>query len=211
MVGERRLRAGKDCPKSALEFREWFATEKQCRDFLFALKYSDGWECSACGADTTRWRNVSPCEFRCTACAKQYSVTAGTIFDRTQTPLVAWFHAAWLIATAKNGVSAMEIQRELGLGSYQTAWTILHRFRRAMVFQNRSQLHGTVEIDETLIGGVAAGKRGRGAKNKIVVLIMVEDNIGQVVWQITSSSDPERHASDDQRDDPAVRVEALAI
>ncbi len=169
------MRAGKHYPRSGLEFRRWLSTEEQCRDFLFALKYPDGWQCDGCDGETMWWREAHPCEFRCTACGKQYSVTAGTILHRTRAPLVAWFHAGWMIATAKNGASAMEIQRELGLGSYQTAWTILHRFRRAMVFQNRSQLQGTVvEIDETFIGGVAAGKRGRGAKNKIAVLIMVE-------------------------------------
>ncbi len=91
-------------------------------------------------------------------------------------------------ASAKNGVSALEIQRELGLGSYQTAWTILHRMRRAMVFKGRGALHGTVEIDETFVGGVGVGKRGRGVGNKVLVLIMAgvyaHDQYGRLRLQV---------------------------
>ena len=93
---------------------------------------------------------------------------------RTRTPLTIWFAAAWYVTTAKNGVSAKTLHRLLGFGSYQTAWTMLHRFRTAMVRPGRDRLAGEVEVDETLIGGIKAGKRGRGAHGKALVAVAVE-------------------------------------
>jgi ISXO2-like transposase domain len=102
------------------------------------------------------------------------SVTAGTIFHRTRTPLTIWFAAAWYVTSAKNGVSAKTLHRLLGFGSYQTAWTMLHRFRTAMVRPGRDRLAGEVEVDETFIGGIKPGKRGRGARGKALVAVAVE-------------------------------------
>ena len=101
-------------------------------------------------------------------------MTAGTIFHGTRTPLTIWFAAAWYVTSAKNGVSAKTLHRLLGFGSYQTAWTMLHRFRTAMVRPGRDRLAGEVEVDETFIGGVKAGKRGRGAQGKALVAVAVE-------------------------------------
>jgi len=107
-------------------------------------------------------------------CARQASVTAGTIFAGTRTPLVSWFAAVWYVVNQKQGVSALGLQRVLGLGSYQTAWAWLHKLRRAMVRPDRDALDGIVEVDETLIGGVKPGKRGRAADGKVLVAIGVE-------------------------------------
>ena len=98
----------------------------------------------------------------------------GTIFHRTRTPLMVWFAAAWYMTSAKNGVSAKTLHRLLGFGSYQTAWTMLHRFRTAMVRPGRDLLTGDVEVDETFIGGIRPGKRGRGAEGKTLVAVAVE-------------------------------------
>ena len=116
---------------------------------------------------------------RCAACRHETSVTAGTIMDKTRTPLVSWWFAAvWYVVNQKNGVSALGLQRVLGLGSYQTAWAWLHKLRRAMVRPGRDQLAGAVEVDETLVGGVKPGKRGRSADGKALVVIAVECHDG---------------------------------
>jgi len=112
--------------------------------------------------------------FWCERCQQRISVTAGTIFHGTRTPLTVWFAAAWYMTSAKNGVSAKTLHRLLGFGSYQTAWTMLHRFRAAMVRPGRDRLTGTVEVDETFIGGSRPGKRGRGAEGKTLVAVAVE-------------------------------------
>jgi transposase-like protein len=102
------------------------------------------------------------------------SRTAGTIFQDTRTPLTVWFAAAWHLTTQKNGISALGLKRVLGLGSYQTAWAMLHRYRTAMVRPGRERLNGEVEVDESPFGGVKPGKRGRGAVGKALVAIAVE-------------------------------------
>ena len=112
--------------------------------------------------------------WRCGSCRRQTTKTAGTIFQGTRTPLTVWFAAAWYLTSQKNGISALGLQRVLGLGSYQTAWAMLHRFRTAIVRPGRELLRGDVEVDETFIGGVKPGKRGRGAAGKVLVAIAVE-------------------------------------
>jgi len=102
------------------------------------------------------------------------SLTAGTIFADTRLPLTTWFQAAWYATGTKHGVSALSLQRVLGLGSYETAWALLHKLRRAMVRPGRERLAGEVEADETYVGGVATGKRGRGAAKKTIVEVAVE-------------------------------------
>lgn len=93
----------------------------------------------------------------CAGCGYKSSATAGTIFDRTRIPLTIWFRAMWLITNTKNGVSAVSVQRQLGFHRYETAWTILHKLRRAMVRPGRDRLRGTVEVDETYVGGMKKG------------------------------------------------------
>jgi len=101
-------------------------------------------------------------------------VTAGTVFDRSRIPLTEWFAAAWYITNQKHGVSALGLQRLLGLGSYQTAWTMLQKLRTAMVRPGRDRLHGPVEVDEAYVGGIEQGVRGRGTESKFIVAIAVE-------------------------------------
>ena len=108
-------------------------------------------------------------------------MTAGTIFDRTRTPLRVWFTAAWLFATSKDGVSAQSLQRMLEFGSYQTAWAMLHRLRSVLVRPGRERLSGRVEVDETFIGGEEPGLRGgrqRGKKSLVVVAVEVHEPKG---------------------------------
>jgi transposase-like protein len=110
----------------------------------------------------------------CSACSYRSSVTAGTIFERTRKPLVVWFRVIWWITSQKYGANAKGLQRMLGLGSYETAWTWMHKLRRAMVRPGRDKLSGLVEVDETFIGGEKSGTRGRGAAGKALVLIVAQ-------------------------------------
>ncbi len=140
----------KNYPSNWIEFQDWFATEESCTEYLECLRWPKGFWCPSCGAidqptRATRGRLI------CRSCRHQSSVTAGTIFDKTRTPLRVWFAAAWYITNQKQGVSALGLQRVLGLNSYQTAWTMLHRFRRAMVRPDRDLLCGTVEVDEVFL------------------------------------------------------------
>jgi len=112
--------------------------------------------------------------YRCQQCGYDFTVTAGTLFADTHKPLRVWFEAVWHVTNQKSGVSALGLQRVLGLGSYRTAWTWLHKLRRAMVRPGRDRLAGIVEVDETFVGGEVAGPRGRGALGKSLVLIAAQ-------------------------------------
>lgn len=162
-----------DYPRTLLEFEKRFATEEACRQYLFELRWPDGFRCPRCG-HTEAWP-TSRALYRCQLCDLQTSVIAGTVFQDTAKPLRLWFRAMWYIVSQKNGVSALGLQRVLGLGSYRTAWTWLHKLRTAMVRPGRDRLAGTVEVDETYIGGKRPGKRGRGAAGKTLVVVAVED------------------------------------
>ena len=115
----------------------------------------------------------------CRACGRQSTVTAGTIFDKTRTPLRVWLAAAWYLTNQKQGVSALGLQRVLGLGSYQTTWTMLHRFRRAMVRPDRERLKGSVEVDETYLAitdrdAPISPVRRKSGTSKVLVVLAVE-------------------------------------
>jgi transposase-like protein len=157
-------RGGSDYPRSVGEFQAWFSTDAACLDYLEWLRWPGGFVCPECGL-AGGWR-LGDGRFMCAACGHRTSVTAGTIFDRTRTPLTVWFTACWLFATAKDGVSALSLQRSLEMGSYQTAWAMLHRLRSVLVRPGRDQLSGIVEVDETYIGGQEAGLSGGRAKGK---------------------------------------------
>ena len=129
---------------------DWFATEESCLAYLERLRWPSGFICPRCASAGEAYR-ASRIRLMCRACQHQSSVTAGTIFDKTRTPLRVWLAAAWYLTNQKQGVSALGLQRVLGLGSYQTAWTMLHRFRRAMVRPDRERLKGLVEVDETYL------------------------------------------------------------
>ena len=111
---------------------------------------------------------------RCRACRRETSITAGTIFEGTRKPLRTWFLAIWFVTSQKNGMSALGLQRALGLGSYETSWTWLHKLRRAMVRPGRDHLAGEIEADETYVGGPEEGKRGRAVESKAIVAVAAE-------------------------------------
>jgi len=158
-----------DFPSIYRDFVKMFAEDSACAAYLERLRWPLGFVCPACQHQRKPWRQTRG-RLVCPACHHETSVTAGTLFDKTRTPLTTWFDAAWHVTTTKNGVSAKTLERTLGI-SYQVAWHMLHRFRVAMVRPLREPLSGEVEVDETMIGGVEeGGKRGRGAIKEIVVI-----------------------------------------
>jgi transposase-like protein len=161
-----------DCPRNLAELEERFATDDACRGYLARLRWPDGFRCPRCGGEKA-WPTGGL--FRCGDCQYKASVTAGTIFQDTRKPLTLWFRAIWWVVSQKNGASAKGVQRILELGSYQTAWAWLHKLRRAMLRPGRDRLDGTVEMDETYVGGEKPGKRGRGALGKVLVVVAVQD------------------------------------
>ena len=156
------------------EFTKRFATEEQCRSYLYQLRWPEGFVCPKCAKREGAWP-VGETLHTCKECRHQTSVIAGTIFQDTRKPLKEWFTAIWWVTTQKNGASAMGLQRVLGLKSYTTAWTWMQKIRKAMVFPDRNKLRGTLEVDECYIGGERDdGKRGRGASAKSIVVVGVE-------------------------------------
>lgn len=150
--------AGQDYPRDWNQFLDWFSDEKSCLSYLERLRWPQGFVCLRCAEKSEPFR-ASRGRLVCRRCRHQSTTTAGTVFDKTRTSLRTWFAAVWYVTNQKHGVSALGLQRVLGLGSYQTAWTMLHRLRRAMVRQDRSRLSGTVEVDETYIGITDPAKR----------------------------------------------------
>ena len=171
---------GTDYPRAFHEMDQWFRTDAACRDYVRRLRWPNGFVCAECGAAGEPW-TMSRDRFRCRACKSETTLTAGTVFQDTRKPLRLWFLAMWFITSQKNGVSALGLQRELGLGSYETAWTWLHKLRRAMVRPGRDNLSGEIEVDETYVGGAEEGKRGRGAETKAIIAVAAEKS-GRGIW-----------------------------
>lgn len=161
-----------DYPQEIMNFETSFQTEKDCRDYLFHLRWPNGFKCPRCN-NNKAWP-LKNALYQCSSCNHKISVIAGTIFHGTHKPLILWFRAIWWLTGQKNGASALGIQRIMGLGSYKTAWAWLHKLRRAMVTPGRDNLSGVVEMDETYVGGEKSGKRGRGAAGKSLVAVAVE-------------------------------------
>jgi len=167
-----------DLPGDLPSFLQRFGSDEQCRAYLFQARWPDGFCCSACGHDRA-WAHKARLVDECTACGKQHSLLAGTIFEQTKTGLSRWFLAIYLVTSSKGGISAMELKRQMGFGSYQTAWSWLHKIRKAMVRPEREPLAVRVEADETYVGGPRSGKAGRGATGKVKVAGAVESGRGQ--------------------------------
>jgi transposase-like protein len=151
------------------DFVKKFADDACCAAYLEGLRWPNGFVCPVCQEQQEPWRQTRG-RLVCPTCRHQSTVTAGTIFDKTRTPLPIWFDAAWHVTTAKNGMSAKTLEQTMGI-SYHVAWHMLHRFRVAMVRASREPLSGEVEVDETMIGGAeTGGKRGRGASKEIIAI-----------------------------------------
>lgn len=169
--------AGQDYPQTWNQFTDWFNSEAACLSYLEKLRWPAGFVCPACGLMNVPYR-AGRNRLMCQSCKHQTSVTAGTIFDKTRTPLKVWLAAAWYITNQKQGVNALGLQRVLGLGSYQTAWTMLHRFRRAMVRPGRELLKGRVEVDETFLAirdkaepTPRKGKKSHSTKTLMIIAV----------------------------------------
>ncbi len=173
---------GVDYPRTFDEMDDWFRTEAQCRNYIRGLCWPNGFVCERCGVAGEPWVTARGV-FRCKACDGSTSLTAGTVFQDTRKPLRTWFLAMWFITNQKNGMSALGLQRALGLGSYETAWTWRHKLRRAMVRPGRDRLAGEIEVDEAYVGGPEAGKRGRASEKKSIVVAATEKN-GRAIGRI---------------------------
>lgn len=180
-----------DYPRTIADLEARFSTEEACRNYLFNLRWPDGFQCPRCGHKKA-WpvRNML---YQCGGCGYQASVIAGTIFENTHKPLVIWFRAIWWLVTQKNGASALGLKRILGLGSYKTAWSWLHKIRRAMVRPGRDRLFGRVEVDETFLGGPEEGVRGRKTFKKALIVVAAEEK-GKAIGRIRMVRIPDASA-----------------
>lgn len=165
-------------PVDIADFMKMFATDEACEDYLARVRWPNGYVCSRCSSKDY-WKKARGL-FACRGCGHEGSVTAGTLFQDTRKSLRLWFQAMWYVVDQKNGVSALGLQKALGLKTYQTAWAWLHKLRRAMVRPGREKLSGLVEVNEAFIGGERSGKRGRGAEGKSLIFIAAEDAGGRI-------------------------------
>jgi transposase-like protein len=184
---DRHPQAGVDYPTTYQDLLAWFPDDVACLDYLAGLRWPEGFVCPGCGGGEY-WR-TSTALWMCQGCARRTSVTAGTIFHRTRTPLSTWFAAVWFVTSQKNGISAQGLQRVLGFKSYETAWAWMHKLRRAMVRPERDRLAGIVEVDETFVGGVSVGRLG-ASSDKVPVMVAVEKpgpgrKLGRIRLEIT--------------------------
>ena len=167
-----------DLPQDLPTFITRFGSDEQCRDYLFRQRWPEGFRCRACGHDQAYAlgrRNI----YECTSCGQQHLLLKGTIFEQTKTGLAKWFLAIYLVTSSKGGIAATELQRQMGFGSYQTAWAWLHKIRKAMIRPDRERLAARVEADETYVGAAQPGQPGRGAAGKAVVAGAVEAGRGK--------------------------------
>lgn len=154
-------------PKSLREFERRFATEADCEEFLFAIRYPEGFACPTCGVGRG-WPLDGKRLIECSN-GHKVSLTSGTVLHRTRQDLLTWFHAAYLISTLTPGISALQFQRQLDVKRYETAFQMLHKIRSVLVAPGRELLHGEVEVDETYVGGKDPDQDGRGGDKVLVV------------------------------------------
>ena len=168
-----------DFPRSLIEFQRRFPDEAACVAYLFTARWPQRFVCPGCGTGKAWQLQTKAWTWECAGCGRQTSVTAGTIMHHSKLPLTTWFWAAYLMATHSNGISALQLQRQLGLGSYKTAWLLCAKLRRSMVASGRSPLAGIVEVDETEIAcrsktDPLRGSGGRSHQGKLLVAGAVE-------------------------------------
>lgn len=175
-----------------MEFEQQFTSDEDCRKYLFQLRWPKGFQCPRC--HNRKFWLTSQNLYYCKNCEYKTSITVGTIFQDTSKPLMIWFRAMWYVTNQKYGVSALGLQRALGLGSYRTAWAWLHKLRCTMVRPGRDCLSGIVQVDEIYIGGTKPGKRGRGAAHKVLVVIAAQQDgkrIGRIRLQRVADASAE--------------------
>jgi len=182
-------------PKNSVEFDERFSNEESCEAFLFEKRWGDGFTCSHC-QHTEYWKDGRG-NYICKKCEHQHSLKAGTIMHSSKKPLKVWFKAIWLFTVSKRGISAKELQTQLGV-SYPTAWLWLQKLRRSSLDEERKKLSGKVEVDEFYLGGKHKGKQGRGSENKHKVVIAVEkleykgkEYVGRIRLKVVNSCNSE--------------------
>ena len=160
-------------------FHKRFPDDAACAKFIFVKRWPNGFVCPACSGSKAWELETKRFTFECAACGRQTSVTAGTVMHRTHLPLLTWFLAIYAIASHSNGISALQLQAQLGIGSYKAAWLMLQKLRRAMVDPDRSLLADLIEVDETEIpfrtkDDPVAGGQGRSHIGKMLVIGAVE-------------------------------------
>ena len=170
-----------DYPRTLMELERRFSDEAACRAYLFALRWPDGFVCPVCGDH--QGLAIRRDLWRCEACRRETSITAGTIFQDSKLPLTVWLRAMWQVTSQKNGMSALGLQRVLGLGSYKTAWAMLHKLRRAMVRPSRDRLGGLVEVDDVYWGADDKPVTGRLTHDKALILVAAQAD-GQGIGRI---------------------------
>jgi transposase-like protein len=156
----------RDFPKTATEFEKRFATEEGCRAYWIKARWGGKPACARCGS-TYVWPIRGGTTFECRECDHQTSLTSGTLLEKTHKPLKMWFRAVFEISTRRTGISAKDLQRIMGFGSYKTAWAWLHKLRSALVRPEREPLGPFVQMDEALVGG-------KGGPHKELVLVAAE-------------------------------------
>ena len=174
-------------PNNFQEFLVQFPDEKSCWQYVIDIRCPGSYVCTAC--NSVKWWLTSKHKIHCSVCGKEFSITSGTIFQKSRKPLLLWFHVMWWVVAQKTGASAYNLMDFMRFGSYEAAWTWLHKLRRAMVRDGREKLSGVVEVDETYIGGkeTGTGKQGRGAEEKSLVVVATEcigKRIGRVRFRI---------------------------
>ncbi len=167
-------------PSSLPEFQRLFPDDAACGAYLERCRWEDGFQCPHCHTAGEPFRFANrPGVLRCRKCRRDVGLTAGTVMERTHTPLSVWFWGAYLVSSLTPGMSAVQFQRQLGLGRYETAFQILHKLRAGMVRDERDRIGGAgrpkdhVEVDETWVGGATVGA-GRGFHDQALVIAAVE-------------------------------------
>jgi len=160
----------KETPMTFQEFIKKFSTEEQCREYLFALRFPNGFVCPKCAHN--KYKKAGNL-YTCKSCQRQTSVTAGTVFHGSRKPLTDWFAAIWWTAVKSNGTSACELQRVLGL-SYETAFKWRHIIRSFMVETNEKKLSGNIEVYRSFIGGESTWKLGNRTPKKVLIIVAAE-------------------------------------
>ena len=170
-----------DVPTTLPGFVRLFPTDQSCAEYLFHVRYPNGYVCPECGSKKA-WKVDDLCQMICDN-GHRVTITAGTVMHRSRQPLTTWFYAAYLVATLTPGVSALQFQKQLGLSRYETAFQMLHKLRSALVDPDREPLRGEVEVDEAYVGGPEEGRPGRGAVDKAMIIVAVEviryDDVGK--------------------------------